>query len=150
MEKRIFLCCFCGVKIQSSRNNLERHEKQHAPHVSRIQCAAKKCDSDFCNKSYYRSHWIQKHSDTTMPDFLIQTLKVKKQRKPYTRMSTTAVKGDEESRNSTKHSNIEKIEKSYDFLNVEIGHTENLNMENIIEDWLIRNPFYGYLNDLGA
>lgn len=147
MEKKFFLCRFCGTKIQSSRTNLDRHEKRHASHVSKIQCAAKNCGLTFSNKSYYWTHWTQIHREMKMPDFLIYGEEVKKQRKPYTRKVIEVAEGVSGNGGASddRKDNREKLEKPNDFLIFNIEHTENLDMKNLIEDCLVRDPFYGYL-----
>lgn len=151
-KKKFFLCCFCGTKIQSSRNNLDRHEKQHASHVPKIQCAAKNCISSFSSKGYYWSHWKQHHSETTMPDFLIFTEEKKKQRKSYTRKTIEVGKGGtartaSSAQSTFRECDIGKPEKSNEYLKFNIEPEENLDMNNIIEDCLVSDPFYGYLGN---
>lgn len=145
MSKKEFLCCFCGVFIQSNFNNLKRHEEQHKPHVSRIQCAAKDCGLTFCNKSYYWSHWTKNHSEMTMPDILIPTSEVKKMRKPYVRKAIVTV--GTAPRNACKNDAGKSEKLNNGWCLTEIDHCENLNIRNIIEDCLVRSPFYGTLSD---
>lgn len=146
MEKKVFLCSFCGITIKSNLNNLIRHEQLHKPYVSKIQCAADNCELSFCNKGYYWTHWTQKHSEMTMPDILKHTSVARKQRKPYTRKAKSYNIGNVN--NIPGKKNIDKPEKSNDALNPDVltKHTQNLNIENIIEDCFVRNPFYGVLN----
>lgn len=65
-------------KITSSRNNLERHEKVHAPNVKKVKCLAQCCDSTFANKSNYWIHWTTVHKNMKMPDKLEYVMVPKK------------------------------------------------------------------------
>lgn len=147
MGRTIFLCCFCGAQIQSSRTNLDRHERKHASHVTKIKCAAKNCDLTFNNKGYYWTHWTQVHKDAKMPDLLIYTEETKKHRKAYTRKTIAVFNEAEGGNDDTAKHNVRSsgidLKKPNDF---DVKHA-NLDMENLIEECLVRDPFYGCLND---
>lgn len=151
-KTNFFLCCFCGKKIQSNRFNLEQHEKLHSSLISKIKCAAKNCESSFANKSIYWRHWIDKHKGITMPDFLIyvdvpaprarqagkarlNNAMKKVNKVEATNMPMTTTMKAHTARNNSCKIDGENIEEAKDFL--------NFNIENIIEDCLIRDPFYG-------
>lgn len=155
----MFLCCFCGIKITSSQNNLDRHEKTHGLVVSKIQCAAKNCRSSFVNKTNYWNHWMKQHGDEIMPDFLNycnepnkekrarkesfgreQRVKITKNVKSMTKDKTRAAHKD---RNDAGEDEITRCERPNDFLNI------NINIENTIRECLLRDPFYGHLTELG-
>lgn len=162
-KMNFFLCCFCGIKIQANRYNLDEHEKLHSSHVSKIKCAAKNCNSHFANKCIYWKHWKNKHSGLTMPDFLIyvdvpaqqnrrgrparpggQARKVKKVNKNRaTRATKLAMTAHTAASNGCKNDgaypacHIKSTEEPKDFL--------KFNFENTIEDCLLRDPFFGCL-----
>lgn len=155
-----FLCCFCGIKIHANRNNLDQHEKLHSSLVSKIKCAAKYCGSHFANKSIYWKHWMVKHSTLTMPDFLIyvdvpaelsrrgrplgrgeQAKEVKKVHKNRAARATKMLKPANATKsNGCENDGVCHIEKT------EYPNYFNLNLENTIEDCLLRDPFYGSLS----
>lgn len=154
-----FLCCFCGITIKSSRYNLDLHEKLHGKYISKIQCAAKNCGSSFADKRSYENHWLKYHGDTIMPDFL-NYCDEPNQKKGAKRTSIrktgaagaakkvgsveTVIKGEaSESRNDRNEDGrggAAKCEKPSDFLNI--------NIEQTIQNCLLRDPFYGHLNTL--
>lgn len=80
MKKKIFLCCICGIFIQSNLNNLLRHEKIHERSSKKIKCCA--CSAAFIQKYDYYRHWNNKHKEIIMPDRLDY---VEEQNRPYRR-----------------------------------------------------------------
>lgn len=167
-KRNFFLCCICGIKIHSNRFNLGLHEKLHGSHVTKIKCAAKHCDSTLVNKSVYWRHWVDHHSELTMPDFIIyvdvptgrgrrtrsagrgrrtRSAGLAKEMKKVSKggaihatqmmMSKQATKCDVSKNDCTRR--IDNNEKPNDVF--------TLNIENTIEDCLLRDPYYGCLND---
>lgn len=153
----LFLCCFCGITIKSSRYNLDVHERLHGQYISRIRCAAKNCGSTFADKRTYGNHWAKFHSDIIMPDFLnyCDEPNQNKGAKRTSAAKTRTAKKDGaienpingERRESQSHRNEDggdstaKCEKPSELLNI--------NIENAIQDCLLRDPFYGHLSALG-
>lgn len=73
-----FLCCKCGIFIQSNKNNLKRHEQSHEKNVLKIKCAIENCVSTFVNKQNYYAHWQHKHNKIVMPDVLNRVIQPSK------------------------------------------------------------------------
>lgn len=159
MEKKIFLCSFCGTTIQSTRSNLDRHEKLHRSIITKIQCPAKKCEATFQNKSNYWAHWLNSHSGMKMPNILIYTDEVNKRSNSSIRRSRVAdvmaskngkggslgVAQSDSHKGYDDGIDVGGRQESNDHLNLNIEKTECLDIESIIESCLLRDPFYGCL-----
>lgn len=156
-DSKIFLCCFCGITIKTNRYNLDLHEKSHGQYISKIRCAAKDCDSLLANKRNYFNHWAKYHNQITMPDFLIYSdepnhkkqAKLSSIRKAGSAKTAKGVeivrsviigKAGEVRSDADRENDAPQCETPSDLL--------NFNIENIIQDRLLREPFYGVLSDL--
>lgn len=144
-KRKIFLCCFCGIRIHSTRFNLDQHEKLHGSQITKIKCAAKQCDSTLANKSIYWRHWNDKHRELTMPDFIIY-VDVPAGRSRRTGLAKKIKReGEGRAGRATKMMMNKQAAQEKHSKN-EAPNDLNFDIQNAIEDCLLQDPYYGCLN----
>lgn len=141
MEKnrRVFLCCFCGLLIQSNRANLNRHEQLHSKNVKIMKCV--RCGKTFNNKTNFWLHWEKQHGKSIMPDSICCHVKERHmeptvKKRVYKNIAEISIQ-----KNTHSGGPID-----FHILNaVNLVHKikVNINMQKTIDQCLVSDPFFG-------
>lgn len=135
-EPIVFLCCYCGIKIQKNFANLKRHEQIHTNH-KKVNCAAKTCGK-VMHRQHYWAHWEKQHKLIQMPDDL-----------KFVDVMGHQPKGKRNNANETIEPKLkmtpEKPNNFYVLNALGLIHKVETKIENIFLHCFMKDPFFGDL-----